>query len=163
MAFSFFSCSGQSKKVKSNTFNALLKTMLTHNVNELSVNQADSLASQNEKALFIDARELEEYNVSHIKNAIWVGYNKLDLTQLNDVDKETPLIIYCSIGARSEKVAQKLIKKGYENAHNLYGGIFEWVNQDKPVYQKTEKTKKVHAYSKTWGIWLNKGEKVYNE
>ncbi|WP_159038468.1 hypothetical protein [Brumimicrobium mesophilum] len=44
----------------------------------------------------------------------------------------------------------------------MYGSIFEWVNEGKPVYNlEGEETMKVHAYSKSWGIWLKKGEKVY--
>ena len=46
--------------------------------------------------------------------------------------------------------------------YNLYGGLFEWVNQGKEVVKPNgETTETVHAYSKSWGIWLKKGEKVY--
>ena len=46
---------------------------------------------------------------------------------------------------------------------NLYGGIFEWVNQENPVIDTTgNETKNIHAYNKTWGVWLNKGNKVYD-
>ncbi|RYF52680.1 MAG: rhodanese-like domain-containing protein, partial [Cytophagaceae bacterium] len=35
-------------------------------------------------------------------------------------------------------------------------------NQGNPVVDSTGKpTRRVHAYSRTWGIWLNRGEKVY--
>ena len=41
----------------------------------------------------------------------------------------------------------------------FYGSIVEWVNQGNTVVNDTgEKTLKVHAYNKKWGIWLNKGE-----
>ena len=57
---------------------------------------------------------------------------------------------------------EKLKAAGYRNVRNLYGSIFEWVNQDNPVVDNQGKpTQKVHAYSRTWGVWLNKGEKVY--
>jgi hypothetical protein len=67
------------------------------------------------------------------------------------------------VGARSEKITEELLKKGYSDVSNLYGGIFEWVNEGKPVYTNNRKTTKVHAYSMAWGIWLKQGEKVYGE
>ena len=47
--------------------------------------------------------------------------------------------MYCSIGKRSEKVTQKLKKAGYNNVSNLYGGIFEWVNQGNEVVDTNNK------------------------
>lgn len=69
--------------------------------------------------------------------------------------------MYCSIGYRSEKIAKKLLENGYDNVSNLYGGIFEWANQGNKVYNDYGETTKVHAFSRLWSVWLNKGEKVY--
>jgi 3-mercaptopyruvate sulfurtransferase SseA len=67
------------------------------------------------------------------------------------------------VGYRSEKISEKLKQAGFKDVSNLYGGIFEWVNQGNPVVDENGKiTDNIHAYSKTWGVWLNKGVKVYN-
>jgi 3-mercaptopyruvate sulfurtransferase SseA len=67
------------------------------------------------------------------------------------------------VGIRSETISEKLKKAGYTDVHNLYGGIFEWKNKDYPVVDSEGKeTENVHAYSKVWGKWLNKGVKVYD-
>jgi len=50
---------------------------------------------------------------------------------------------------------------GYSNVSNLYGGIFEWVHQNKNVYQNNSTTQKIHTYDKEWSKWLKKGEKIY--
>ena len=113
------------------------------------------------KPLLLDTRSPAEYNVSHIAGARFVGFEDFDVSQLKDVPKNTPLVVYCSVGARSEKVGEQLQQAGYKNVRNLYGGIFEWVNLGYPVYNNKGKTAKVHAYSSTWGIWLQEGEKVY--
>ncbi|MBI3133615.1 MAG: rhodanese-like domain-containing protein [Bacteroidetes bacterium] len=137
----------------------MLQSLLSHTVQEISV--AD--AAQLKNAAFIDARELNEYNVSHLKNAWWSGYDDFNAARLNGVSKELTLIVYCSVGYRSEKIAEKLIAAGYKNTHNLYGGIFEWKNQGHPVYDTNgNETEKVHAYSKSWGSWLTKGIRVYD-
>ncbi len=114
--------------------------------------------------VLLDAREREEFEVSHLQNALWVGHKKFTpKTVLSQItDKNTHIVVYCSIGVRSENVAEKLIKSGYTHVKNLYGGIFEWKNQGYPVFNtKGEETQKVHAYSKYWGKLLTNAEKIY--
>ncbi|WP_297794049.1 rhodanese-like domain-containing protein [uncultured Eudoraea sp.] len=116
--------------------------------------------------VILDARELEEFKVSHLKNAVWIGYDdfKLENVVKNYSDKNLNFIVYCSIGVRSENIGEKLLEAGYLNTRNLYGGIFEWTNQGYPVYNAQGKeTKKVHAYGKLWGKYLTKAEKVYQD
>jgi 3-mercaptopyruvate sulfurtransferase SseA len=61
-------------------------------------------------------------------------------------------------------VAEKLTAANYKRVANLYGGIFEWVNQGYPVVDNSGKeTGRIHAYNRTWGVWLNRGRKVYDE
>ncbi len=144
--------------VESSAYNIMLKTLLSRNVNEISVDSAAQLKN----VVFLDAREKKEFKTSHIKDAIFVGYDNQNLKALKNIDKSETLIIYCSIGYRSEKTVQKLNQLGFSNVYNLYGGIFEWKNQGKPVFVNEGETEKVHAYSKTWGIWLKKGEKIYD-
>ncbi len=152
----FTSCSGQ---VSSSSYNAMLNTLLKHSVKEISV---DSLEKCVNNVTLLDTRELAEYNVSHISGAKHVGYDKFDLKSVADIPKDKCIVVYCSVGYRSEKVTEKLIAAGYTNVSNLYGGIFEWVNQGNKVVDNTGKpTAKIHAYSKSWGVWLSKGEKVY--
>ena len=42
--------------------------------------------------VFVDARERKEYKTSHIENAIFVGYDSLDLTAMENIDKNSKLI-----------------------------------------------------------------------
>ena len=112
--------------------------------------------------ILLDAREQKEFDVSRIKNARFVGYDDFNMKMTEGIAKNTGIIVYCSIGYRSEKIGEKLIKAGYSNVLNLYGGIFGWVNKGFPVYDHLgNKTERVHVYSKKWGVWLLKGEKVY--
>jgi rhodanese-related sulfurtransferase len=126
-----------------------------------------SVASLNEKVnevTILDARELNEFKVSHLKNSIFVGYKNF---HINEVIKQLPnkseqIVVYCSVGVRSEEIANKLKIAGYTNVQNLYGGIFEWKNNDYPVYNANNiETDSVHAYSKQWRKYLLKGIKVY--
>lgn len=145
--------------VESKSFDLMLSTLLKHSGKEVGVEDitADSTT------IFLDSREKKEYDVSHIKNAIWVGYEDFNLSRVADIPKDAKIIVYCSVGYRSEKITEKLTEAGYNNVSNLYGGVFEWVNEEKPVVDTAgNTTNQVHAYSKKWGIWLNEGEKVYD-
>lgn len=153
----FFSTHSQ---VQSNAYDLMLSALLSHDVKEVQVAQV----KQMKEVLLLDAREMNEYQVSHIKGARQVGYDKFEVTQLNNIPKSKSIVVYCSVGYRSENVAEKLVKAGFTNVSNLYGGIFEWVNQGNEVVDMSEKkTDRVHAYSSTWGVWLNKGTKVYDK
>lgn len=114
--------------------------------------------------VFLDTRELKEYQVSHIPKAIAVGYNQFDLKKVTTSikDKNTPIVVYCSIGVRSEQIAEKLKKSGYTKVYNLYGGIFEYKNNgEKVVNSKNTATDSIHTYNKQWSTYLKKGIKVY--
>ena len=114
--------------------------------------------------IILDAREYKEFETSHIKNALYVGFNKFDKSKITKKvkDKNTPIVVYCSIGVRSEKIGEKLLKLGYSNVFNLYGGIFEYKNENgKVVNNQNKVTDSVHTYNKRWSEYLTKGVKVY--
>ena len=140
----------------------LLKKWNKRNVPYMSV---ETLALPKTDALLLDAREQKEYEVSHIKNAICVGYDKFKLKETLaklPEDKNAKIVVYCSLGIRSETVAHKLIEAGYTNVYNLYGGIFKWKNANFQVVDTLgNNTEKVHTFNKDWSKWLKKGEKVY--
>lgn len=119
-------------------------------------------AATKDRYSIIDAREKKEYNVSKIEGAKYVGFKDFDMSSVEHLDKNSKIIVYCSVGYRSEKIAEKLKESGYQDISNLYGGIFEWKNQGRDVVDaQNQVTEKVHAYDKLWGIWLDKGDKVY--
>jgi len=119
----------------------------------------EELKSMQDEVLILDARKKEEYEISHIEGAKHFGFRQLEMNVLEDVPKDQPIVLYCSIGYRSEKVGEKLQKMGFTNVHNLYGSIFEWINQGETVLDKDEKpTTKVHTYNKKWSKWVEDGK-----
>lgn len=145
--------------------NQLSELLKKYNTNSVSYISVQELAMPKTNAVIFDAREPEEYAVSHLKNAISVGYNKFDMDVVESKfkDKNQMIVVYCSVGIRSETIGEKLQNAGYKNIHNLYGGIFEWKNRDFPIFDSNgKKTDKVHVFSKAWGKWLQNGIKVYD-
>ena len=145
-------------QAQSKAYGAMLGALLSHSVPEMRVETASREAS---KLFFLDTREAREYAVSHIKGARWVGYDTFSLESIKDLSRDSRIVAYCSVGYRSEKIAEKLRAAGFKDVHNLYGGIFEWVNQGNPVYQGDSPTDRIHAYDRVWGVWLKRGKKVY--
>lgn len=150
-------CSGQ-QAVESVGFRSLLQGLLSHSVPEISVAEA---ARDSAGILFLDAREPREFEVSHLAGALPVGYDHFDLQSVQQVPRDQRIVVYCSVGYRSEKITERLRAAGFTNVANLYGGIFEWVNQGHSVVDDKGPTQQVHAFDKTWGVWLRRGKKVY--
>lgn len=118
----------------------------------------------NDSTVILDAREPGEYAVSKIPGAIYIGFNEFDIFTVRSLiaDKKKKIIVYCSLGVRSERIGHKIKRAGYGNVFNLWGGIFEWKNEGRQVVDANNKpTENVHAYSKKWGVYLKKGIKVY--
>lgn len=142
----------------------LSKLLEKENSGSMPYIYVDQLANTKSEPLLLDTREQKEYNTSHLKNAVYVGYDFFNLDSLTPQipNKNSEIVVYCSLGIRSEDIAEKLKKAGYKNVKNLYGGIFEWKNNNFPVYNSNEKeTDSIHTFSKAWSKWLTKGEKVY--
>ena len=133
-----------------------------HSVPYIYVNELTELKTQ---PVLLDAREKAEYEVSHLDKAIHIGFDDFEISKVVEriENKNKMIVVYCSVGVRSEKIGKKLIAKGYTAVYNLYGGIFEWMNKGEKIYNiKQIQTSKVHAYSKKWGTYLLKGDKVYD-
>lgn len=146
-------------QIKNQDYKLMLDSLYEHNVTLISVEEFKKINKQS--VYLLDTREEEEFTVSHIKNARNVGYFWFDMRKVYDIPKDSKIILYCSVGFRSEKIAHKLFDAGYKNVFNLYGGLFEWVNQGNPIYTKNGvQTSEIHIYDKEWARWVNRGTKV---
>ncbi len=156
-----FSCSswGQSSvqlpadvSCKDPAFHEKVRSMLSLSV---PVIDAEELLPIKDEVYIFDAREKEEYQLSHIPGAKYIGYNSIDWSVLENVPKEADIVVYCSIGYRSEKVAEKIRDKGFDKVKNLYGSIFEWANRGYELEDKNgQSTKSIHTYNKKWSKWV---------
>ena len=124
--------------------------------------EAQKKITNHEKIVFIDSRAKEEYNVSHIKDATFLNYDSYTTDDLKKLPIDTKIIVYCSVGYRSERIGEKLLSLGYKQVYNLYGGIFEWKNKGYTIVNKiNQPTDSVHTYNQNWSKWLINGVKVY--
>lgn len=148
----------EAPRTTSRLYTSMLNGLLKNSVPFVTVAQLHG----DPTPVLLDTRAPREFAVSHLRGARWVGFEEFALAQVQDVPKNTPIVVYCSVGYRSEKVGEQLQRAGYTHVRNLYGGLFEWMNEGfLPVAGDNRPTTQVHTYSRSWGMWLQQGHKVY--
>jgi rhodanese-related sulfurtransferase len=122
---------------------------------------ADILRTKPQQLILLDTRTPAEYRVSHLQGARFVDFDTYEQADFAGISRQRTVIVYCSVGYRSERVGERLKALGFRDVRNLYGGIFQWVNEGRPVYNASGPTRQIHPYSALWSTWLRQGEPVY--
>ena len=139
-----------------------LESLYNHTVPLVNTKELADEKKKEKPMILLDIRSPEEYAVSRIKDARLIDYNHFSTEDVLDIPKDSEVVVYCSVGYRSEKIGEQLLALGYKNVKNLYGGIFQWKNDGFEVVNKHNMpTDSVHTYNKSWSIWLLNGIKVY--
>jgi len=88
-------------------------------------------------ALVLDVREQSEWSDGHISKAkhIPLGQLKNKLSELEKF-KGKPIIAVCRSGSRSGHACNILKKAGFDNLHNLAGGMQAWEQAGLPRERK---------------------------
>lgn len=143
-------------------FDTKLKSLYRYTVPLIHADVLQQRLLRDERIILLDTRTAEEFNVSHLQSALFIGYKKFTTLDLDTLNRNMPIVVYCSVGYRSERVGEKLIALGFKNVQNLYGGIFAWANNGYPMVDENGRaTLNVHTYNRNWSQWLIKGVKVY--
>ena len=95
------------------SFSQISKTYekLISQYKELPTITIDEASKIEKSAIFIDTREYNEYKISHIQNALLLVLNKPNWNILDKIPKNKAIIVYCSVGARSQNIGIKLKKE----------------------------------------------------
>ncbi len=87
----------------------------------------------------VDARTPEEYRDGHIEKAVNMDIKDVNFDkQIQELDADKPVAVYCKGGVRSKKAADKLAKAGFKKIYDLDKGINDWIEHNYPVV-KSEK------------------------
>lgn len=101
----------------------------------------------------LDARTDPEFQLSHLRGALPIDPYRPSLRSLQSFPKDTPVVVYSSVGYRSCRVADWLAKAGYTEVRNLAGSLFQWANEGRPLFKDGDRpTAIVHPYDRKWGL-----------
>lgn len=76
----------------------------------------------------LDVRTEREFNSGHIKNSKNIDVLNVEgfTKQIQKLDKNKPIYIYCRTGNRSRRAAKILHKAGFKDIIDLKGGYVAW-------------------------------------
>jgi len=82
----------------------------------------------------VDVRTPEEYKLGHIYDAVNIDVNAPNFSsQIQVLDKNRPVAVYCRVGTRSMEAAQILSEQGFRIIFNLDGGIVQWMKDGQDI------------------------------
>ena len=96
---------------------------------DITPEQAEALRAAG--AQVIDVREDQEWDAGRIGGARHIALGEV-AAQAPTIDRETPVVFYCRVGARSAMAADAFRKAGYE-AYSLEGGLEAWAGEGREL------------------------------
>ncbi|MBP7998391.1 MAG: rhodanese-like domain-containing protein [Chloroflexi bacterium] len=95
---------------------------------------ADTVATIKDEpgVLVFDVREQSEYDEGHIPGVILIPMGEVP-NRLSEIPTDQTVILTCRSGNRSGQVTEFLREQGYDNVHNMEGGIIAWSEAGLPV------------------------------
>jgi rhodanese-related sulfurtransferase len=137
------------------------EVLRSYNTSSVPYLKVQTLQKNYQDYVILDTRKKEEYAISHLPKAIWAG-DKYDLEKIKGVDKNVKIVVYCSLGIRSEDYGEQMLQEGFTKVYNLYGSIFYWKDAGYQLVDHNNKpTQRVHVYGRKWAKYLKTGEKVF--
>jgi len=76
------------------------------------------------EVFLLDIRSQEEWDVSRLQGAQYIGYNEFSIEAVSHIPQEAAVILYCAVGWRSGRVGNNMQKAGYTNLRDLYGSLW---------------------------------------
>ena len=95
--------------------------------NDLGPDEFAAAFKNRPDAVLIDVRTPEEFESGHLPGAININVQGSDFhEQVDDLDPMKPYFVYCKAGARSSAAMRYMLAQGFNDVHNLVGGIMAW-------------------------------------
>lgn len=94
-----------------------------------TITPADVGARQAEGWMLLDVRTDEEWAQGRIDGSVHIPMDQIT-ARFGEIGAQ--VVCICAVGARSERVADYLIRQGFD-AVNLAGGVYGWAAAGKPL------------------------------
>lgn len=109
-------------------FTALFGSSTEQNsVIQVLSSEAFKAQTENKKVQLIDVRTPNEYKIGHLKGSKNIDfYSSKFNTEINKLNKEKAVYLYCRSGSRSRQSSNKLAAMGFTEIYDLKGGILRY-------------------------------------
>lgn len=139
---------------------AVRKTLAGLDAPRVSPAEAQRLIRE-EGATVLDTRTEEEFKVSHVAGARFVPFGAWQALFGANLPRHLPpgkpVVIFCTVGWRSGKVAAALTQRGQPRVFNVEGGVLAWRRAGLPLVDAAgAPTRAVHPYNKDWAPYVPK-------
>jgi len=96
-------------------------------IDEIGTPEAHSRHEADDAPLFLDVRELDEWQEGFIPGALHIPRGNLESRVESLVpDREREIFVYCAVGSRSAFAAKALGELGYTDVASVAGGFVDW-------------------------------------
>jgi rhodanese-related sulfurtransferase len=117
-------------------FVTLVEDALTR-VDEISADEVKEKLDNDEDFVLLDVREQDEWKVSYIAGAEYLGKGVIERDIEDEVkDQNKEIVLYCGGGYRSSLAADNIPKMGYKNVKSLEGGFRTWSEAGLPIVKE---------------------------
>ena len=90
----------------------------------IDVHTAAALQGRDDVVL-IDVREQDEYDAGHIPDITLIPMSEIQ-SRVSEIPTDVEVVLTCRSGNRSGQVHAYLTELGFDNVHNMDGGILAW-------------------------------------
>ena len=101
-------------------------------VKEVDAPQLAQWLDQKNGLQVVDVRESRELAAGTIANAKHMPLASLPL-RLQELNKDEAVVVICRSGARSAQACMFLQQNGFDDVHNLRGGVIAWSHNSFPM------------------------------
>jgi phage shock protein E len=94
--------------------------------------ESKALIAKNSRLVLLDVRTPEEYRQAHLHGALLIPLGELE-KRVREVPRDRPLLVYCSVGARSVSAAGFLASRGFSEIYQMSDGLVGWYRNGFPI------------------------------
>ena len=97
-------------------------------IEEVTPEQVREMQSRNERVVYLDVREPNEWNLGRLPHAVHLPRGNLESKVEAMIDRAQRVVIYCARGNRSALAALTMKQMGYDNVASMSRGFLGWAD-----------------------------------
>jgi len=122
-ALFFFSCEGEKTKKQNNQPEESHKSEVTSK--DINAQEFKTLIEKG-AGIIVDVRTPGEFTRGYIEGAKNINISGNFSEEIQKLDKNQPVYVYCASGGRSSRAMQMMKQMGFKEVYNLMGGYNAW-------------------------------------